>query len=259
MSAPWQTVPTAPEVPPEAFAALCRSSPWRWSTLRFVLSWVQDGTLAAEPVRAWLRRPNELRVETLEGAPLYTTTSLERSRDDFYVASTPRSWLLPPALVTPVHDDRGLVSRRPEAAYGDPVFGGGRWQAVLDPVECVGSAPTPLYLPEQRPARLSALTTEVFEGRTVWCATVEPTVRYRPVTAGHPLAPGPTRLAVDHATGVCVRSQVLEGPCAGQGHRLVIEAVDEYQLDDLFTGSDIDLTDISHHVPWPVTTGQNHR
>ena len=252
MSAPWQTVPAAPLVPPEAFAALCRSSPWRWATLRFVLSWTQGDNPTAEPVRAQLRRPSELRVETLDGSPLYTTTSLERSRDDFYVAGTARSWLLPPALVTPVRDDRGLVIRRPEAAYGDPVFGGGRWQAVLDPVECVGSAPTPPYLPEQRPARLSALTADVFEGRRVWCATVEPTVRYRAVTSGHPLASGPTRIAVDHATGVCVRSHVLSGPHADQGHRLVIEGVDEYQLDDLFTEHDLDLTDVSHHVPWPV-------
>ena len=67
-----------------------------------------------------------------------------------------------------------------------------------------------------------------------------------------PLAPGPTRIAVDTATGVCVYSHVLRGPYAGQGHRLVIEAVDEYMLDDLFARQDFDLTDVSRHVPWPV-------
>lgn len=253
MSEPWQRDPDRPAVTERSFAALCRSSPWLWDTLRFSLHWVpgpQDR--AAQPVRAWLRRPSDLRVETLHGARLYTSTSLERSRDDFYVAGTPRSWLLHPALVTPVYDDDALVTRRPEAAYGDPVFGGGRWQAILDPVELVGPAPVPPYLPEQRPAALRSLTAGAFARRRVWCATVEPTVRYRPTTPGHPLAPGPTRIAVDVATGVCVHSHVLEGPYAGQGHRLVVEAVDEYQLDDLFTREAFDLTDVSRHVPWPV-------
>lgn len=251
MTAAWQNGPA--HVTAEDFAALCRSSPWRWDTLRFTLHWTGTGAAEpAEPVRAWLRRPSDLRVETLDGEPLYTTTSLERSRDDFYVADTPRSWLLPPALVAPVYDDRALVTRRPEAAYGDPVFAGGRWQAILDPVECAGSAPAPPYLPEQRPAVLRDVAVDTLAGRPVWCATVHPTARYRPVTPGHPLAPGPTRLAVDAATGVCVSSRVLGGPLAGQGHRLVVEGVDEYMLDDLFTREDFDLTDVSRHVPWPV-------
>ncbi|MEU5466936.1 MULTISPECIES: hypothetical protein [Kocuria] len=253
MIAPWQSRPARSTVSQESFAALCRSSPWRWDTVRFTLSWVSENTdTTAHPVRVWLRRPSDVRVETLQGAVLYTSTCLERSRDDFYVADTSRSWLLPPALVSPVYDDGGLVVRRPEAAYGDPIFGGGRWQAILDPVECVGPAPTPPYLAEQRPSLLSSVVAGAFAKRRVWCATVEPTVRYRPVTANHPLAPGPTRIAVDTATGVCVYSHVLRGPYAGQGHRLVIEAVDEYQLDDLFTQQDFNLTDVSRHVPWPV-------
>ena len=253
MIAPWQSRPARSTVSEESFAALCRSSPWRWDTVRFTLSWVSENTdTTAHPVRVWLRRPSDVRVETLQGAVLYTSTCLERSRDDFYVADTSRSWLLPPALVSPVYDDGGLVVRRPEAAYGDPIFGGGRWQAILDPVECVGPATTPPFLAEQRPSLLSSVVAGAFAKRRVWCATVEPTVRYRPVTANHPLAPGPTRIAVDTATGVCVYSHVLRGPYAGQGHRLAIEAVDEYQLDDLFTQQDFNLTDVSRHVPWPV-------
>ena len=253
MIAPWQNRSARSTVSEESFAALCRSSPWRWDTVRFTLYWVsEDPDSAARPVRVWLRRPSDVRVETLQGDVLYASTSLERSRDDFYVTDTSRSWLLPPALVSPVYDDDGFVVRRPEAAYGDPIFGGGRWQAILDPVECVGPAPTPPYLPEQRPSQLSSVVAGAFAKRRVWCATVEPTVRYRPVTANHPLAPGPTRIAVDTATGVCVYSHVLRGPYAGQGHRLVIEAVDEYQLDDLFTQQDFNLTDVSRHVPWPV-------
>lgn len=204
------------------------------------------------PVRAWVRRPSDLRVETLDGQVLYTTTSLEKSRDDFYVSDTPQSWLLPPALVSPVYDDHGHVLRRPEAAYGDPVFGGGRWQAVLDPVECVGSAPVPDYLPEHRPTDLKHVVKGWFAHRPVLIATVSPNTRYRAFAPGHPLAPAPTRIAVDTATGVCVYSRVLEGPFADQGHKLGIEAVDDYLLDDLFTPTDHNLTDVSQHLPWPI-------
>lgn len=256
MSAPWDSRPARVTVPANQFAALCRSSPWRWDTLQFTLHWTErDNQPAALPVRAWIRRPSDLRVETLQGKLLYTASSLERSRDDFYVMATPKSWLLPPALVTPLYDDDGLVRRRPEAAYGDPMFGGGRWQAVLDPVECVGSAPIPNNLPEQRPSNLTDVVQGRFANRKVWVATVNPSTRYRPLTPEHPLTPGPTRIAVDTATGVCVYSSVLEGPFAGQGHKVGIEAVDDYLLDDLFTDMDFNLTDVSDHVPWPIPLG----
>ena len=45
---------------------------------------------------------------------------------------------------------------------------------------------------------------------------------------------------------------MLEGPFAGQGHKLGIEAVDDYLLDDLFTDMDFNLTDVSDHLPWPI-------
>ncbi|MGX5359369.1 hypothetical protein [Kocuria sp. KH4] len=238
---------------PDEFAALCRSSPWRWDSLRFVLSWLVPGDRAPhEPVRAWVRRPSELRVETLAGGPLYTATTLEGSRDDFYVASTSSSWLLAPSLVTPVFTDSGLVERRPEAAYGDPVFGGGRWQAILDPVELAGSAPVPPYLPERRPCTVEQLGTGVHHGRAVRGAVLTPGPAYAPATPGHPLAPARTRVLLDERTAVCVRSEVLEGPLAGTGHDLRIEAVDEYFVDDLFTSVRLDLTDVSRHLPWPV-------
>jgi hypothetical protein len=49
-----------------AFAALARSSPWRWSTLRFSVRRGLEPDLV-DPVRAWLRRPDGLRVETVDG------------------------------------------------------------------------------------------------------------------------------------------------------------------------------------------------
>ena len=49
------------------FAALARSSPWIWSTLRFTARWPDDPWRTQE-LRAWLRRPDRLRVETMNGA-----------------------------------------------------------------------------------------------------------------------------------------------------------------------------------------------
>ena len=53
----------------DSFAALARSSPWRWSTLRFTVTWPGD-PWSSGAVRAWLRRPDSLRVESLDGALL---------------------------------------------------------------------------------------------------------------------------------------------------------------------------------------------
>ena len=51
----------------DEFCALSRSSPWRWDTLRFVLSWPAPADAAPRrPVRAWVRRPDGLRVEALD-------------------------------------------------------------------------------------------------------------------------------------------------------------------------------------------------
>ncbi len=50
---------------PGRFAALARSSPWRWSTLRFGLA--QDGSDTREHLRARVRRPDTLRVERTAG------------------------------------------------------------------------------------------------------------------------------------------------------------------------------------------------
>ena len=71
MTAAWQNGPA--HVTAEDFAALGRASPWRWDTLRFTLHWTGTGAAEpAEPVRAWLRRPSDLRVETLDGEQTLT-------------------------------------------------------------------------------------------------------------------------------------------------------------------------------------------
>ena len=75
------------------FRNLCRSSPWKWTTLRF--EYLERPGSGANIVRAWLRRPGALRLETADGQLLHSTTGINDSRDDLYVSSTRRSWLLP--------------------------------------------------------------------------------------------------------------------------------------------------------------------
>src|SRR5215218_3464234 len=122
---------------PTRFRNLCRSSPWKWQSLRFEYREQPAGSATADEapeavmVRAWLRRPGALRLESADGSVLHSTTGINDSRDGLYVSSTRKSWLLPPQLVTPVYDDGGLVRRRPEAAYGEPCFGNGRFAAAL--------------------------------------------------------------------------------------------------------------------------------
>ena len=79
-----------------------------------------------------------------------------------------------------------------------------------------------------------------------------PRPRLRPDDAGAPPRPARTRVLLDERTAICVRSEVLEGPLAGTGHDLRVEAVDEDLIDDLFAAVRLDLTDVSKHLPWPV-------
>ncbi|WP_262106222.1 hypothetical protein [Arthrobacter sp. Marseille-P9274] len=245
----------------ERFRCLCRSSPWRWQSLRFEYralradSEGQDAS-AASGLRAWARRPNALRVESLEGLLLYSTTDINDSKDDFYVSATRRSWLLPPQLVHPVYTSEGLVRRRPEAAYGEPVFGNGRWSAMLDPVELAGPAPVSFETPYANVAELLAVSEAEHEGRRVLEAVLSPNQGYRPYDAGHPLlAPGRTLVRLDWETAVCVYSHAMDGPAAGAGHSLAIHGVDEYMLDDLFVEVSMNLTDVRAHIPWPLQPG----
>ena len=166
-------------------------------------------------VRAWLRRPGALRLESPDGKLLYSTTGINDSKDEFYVSSTRRSWLLPPHLVTPVSDGAGLVQRRPEAAYGEPSFGNGRLAAALDPVELAGNAPVPLEFPESNPVSFPEPREVDHEGRPALEAIVTRGRTYRPLDPDQPLAhPGRTLILIDIQTGVCVASRSLDGDSA---------------------------------------------
>ena len=260
--------PVTPQGPAEraaAFRNLCRSSPWKWQSLRFeyldrpVTSPDPNGDAAArapDMVRAWLRRPGALRLETADGLVLHSTTGINDSRGGFYVSSTRKSWLLPPHLVTPVYDDGGLVRRRPEAAYGEPCFGNGRFGAALDPVELAGNSPVPLEFPHSNPVEVGAISEVDHAGRPALEVTVTPNAGYRPAYPDEPLCrPGRTLVRIDAGTGVCVASRWLEDNTAGYGHWLRILAVDEYMLDDLFLAESMNLTDVRRHISWDVSPG----
>jgi hypothetical protein len=239
------------------FRNLCRSSPWKWQSLRFEY-WDEPFADAPDPaaplVRAWLRRPGALRLETAGGLVLHSTTGINDSKDGFYVSATRKSWLLPPHLVAPVYDDGGLVRRRPEAAYGEPGFGNGRFSAALDPVELAGNAPVPLEFPGSNAVEISDVRHIDHEGRAALEAVVTPTAAYHPADSAAPLCQaGINRVRIDLETAVCVASRSLETATSDYGHWLRIIAVDEYMLDDLFLAESMNLTDVRRHISWDIS------
>jgi hypothetical protein len=249
------------------FRNLCRSSPWKWQSLRFeYLDRPRDAAgsdpgsdpgsgaasegFSGDIVKAWLRRPGALRLETAAGAVLYSTTGINDSRDGLYVSSTRKSWLLPPHLVTPVYED-GLVRRRPEAAYGEPSFGNGRFAAALDPVELAGNAPVPIEFPNTNAVELGPVLDVDHEGRPALETVVRRNPAYRPADPAAPLCgPERTLVRIDVGTGVCVASQWIDDEA--RGHWLRILGVDEYMLDDLFLAESMNLTDVRRHISWDL-------
>lgn len=246
---------TAPSA--DSFAALARSSPWRWSTLRFTVSWPGDER-RADAVRAQLRRPDRLRVETLDGELLRA----ERTPAPTVGLLGPgggstRSLEWASRAATPALRPDGLVAARPDdpfLTYDDPMHENYHWVAMLDPVELADG------VDRETGARAPALaTTSVTAvehgGRPAWEAVVVPEGTYEPRCGccallrtravdvleyegrpQHLLAayPDAFRVRLDVRTGVCVLTEELGGLTPGRGHDVRIEAVDEPMDDALF-------------------------
>lgn len=170
----------APEV--EDFRALARSSPWRWRTLRFTASWT--GPWAGEPVRAWIERPNRIRVESLSGQVRLDEVQQVGPSTGFAVAFSPGEMAQDPRLADPAHratvvaelrrdaearhrdeaarrlastvvDEAGLVRRRltDRFAHDAPMYQSYHWVAMLDPLELADGQPD-----EDDPEALAAHT-----------------------------------------------------------------------------------------------------
>ncbi|WP_449372104.1 hypothetical protein [Arthrobacter psychrolactophilus] len=255
----------------DTFRHLCRSSPWRWQSVRFELHSSLPTKLDGEPaatrasgpggahrasnptLTCWVRRPGALRVETATGKLLASTTKINQSKDSLFISGNRSPWLLPPSLVNPVKDAAGLVIRRPEAHYGEPAYGSGRSAAALDPAEVAGDHPVPLEKPFANVAEISEVREVEHQGRAALEAIVSPNSSYRPLFPDAPLLfPGRTLLRIDLDTAIAVMSRSLDGSTAGAGHSIMILGVDEYMLNDLFEDVSMGLTDVRAHIPWKL-------
>jgi hypothetical protein len=223
----------------DSFTALARSSPWRWRTLRFTASWPEDRWTAGA-VRAWLRRPDRLRVEDLDGALLQVL------RD-------------PPdgERAVPVLRPDGLVASRPApwaSGTDAPMYQNYHWVAMLDPAELAdGMDPdTGRTAPG---VDVDSVAEVEHAGRPAWEAVVRPTAAYEPRCGccsllrsravdlveyrDHPqhvlsAYPDAYRVRLDVGTGVCVLTEQIGGLTPGKGHDVRIEAVDEPMDDEVF-------------------------
>jgi hypothetical protein len=238
----------------DAFTALARSSPWRWSTLRFTLRWPRRSEVGA--VRAWLRRPDRLRIEDLGGALLQV---VHEPRPQATLLTTHgglsvvRPWAgAPPVALRP----DGLVADRPAAlGYDAPFYANYFWVALLDPVELADGRDPDDGAPDGPALQIDELAEVDHGGRRAWEAVVRPTPRYAPRCGCCPLLrthevdeleysdqpeyvlpvyPDAFVVRLDVETGVCVSTEEVGGLTPGEGHHLRIEAVDEPMGDDLF-------------------------
>lgn len=123
------------------FAALARSSPWLWSTLRFTVNLPSD-RWNPRGLRAWLRRPDRLRVETTNGT---LVRIVRESREQGYVIrpdgvryTQTVTWPTDHGAPQPQRRADGLVTARPgdsfpDVSFDDPMYENYFWVAMLGP------------------------------------------------------------------------------------------------------------------------------
>ena len=246
------------------FAALARSSPWRWTTLRFTARWPDDPWRTRE-LRAWLRRPDRLRVEAVDGELVQIVHEsrikgeLATSDGDRYPSVQP--WWMDPDAPAPQLRADGMMEARPNRfasgfCFDAPMYRDYFWVAMLDPVELAdGHSPdADASLPG---TEIDTVAEVEHAGRPAWEAIVRPTPAYEPRCpccsllrsrevdiaeaesgAGDKVLldeyPEAYRVRLDLGTGACVLTEPIGGNTPGSGHDLRIEAVDEPMADDLF-------------------------
>lgn len=258
---------------PEQFAALARSSPWRWRTLRFVVSWRGQFPTWPRPVRAWVRRPDGIRVEELSGDVIIADKldhpcgeALRQVHGQWVPVPQPEPYgPLDERAPAPELNGAGLVLRRPRESpllrYDDPMFQDYRWAAMLDPAELADGEPVETDDAAPAPVTISRLAEVEHHARAAWEAVLQPTSAYFPrcsccellfsaesenarIANGEPTVrdrdpdvvyPEGHRVRLDVATGVCVLTEELGGSRPGSGHDLRIEVVGEPVDDDLLT------------------------
>jgi hypothetical protein len=230
---------TAPVPDAVAFAALARSSPWRWSTLRFTVRFDREHEDPAG-IRAWLRRPDVVRVETVGGALLQIVRERPQDGERTEVLFRP---------------DGLVADRRDWFSYDAPMYQNYFWVAMLDPLELADGRDPESGEPSWPAVLVDAVTEVEHAGRRAWEAVVRPTDVYEPRCGCCPLLrthdvdvrewgddvrgvlaeyPEAYRVRLDVGTGVCVLTEAIGGLTPGAGHDLHIEAVDEPMDDALF-------------------------
>jgi hypothetical protein len=244
----------------EDFRALARSSPWLWGTVRSVVEGRRD-PVGLAPVRAWIRRPQAMRVETLDGqllqagagthAPTNVSVFLVGDGDPTGQPEPPGvMWWTDPAAPVPPRRSDGLVGEPVHlplhVVIDDPMWQSYRWVAMLNPRELADDH-------EGGPAvHVDSVEEADRHGRRTLWATVRPRDGYDARCSCCPLLPsraaalaegfpdpdGPFAdahlVALDVATGICVSTRELGGPDDGRGFEVTIEAVDEPMPDALF-------------------------
>jgi len=147
----------------DAFHALARSSPWRWTSVH-----LEHASSFPGPCEAWVRRPGELVVERPDG------TREHHSGLPYSSTAAPRAL---PHEVTPTLRPDGLVAVRPaaylEVGYDDPMYGNYTWVAMLDPVEL------------SHHVEVTNLRAEAVAGREAWRADLRALPGYEPRCGGN--------------------------------------------------------------------------